>query len=107
MGETSETVEGVVTGADELDSGVGGSVGGTVGGTIGATVGGTVGAVTVKGSAVTGTDVVVSINRGALDSVTIGAEVSPLCDGGLEVVEVDVDSLLTLAAVVSLIPGLG
>ncbi len=102
MGETSETVEGVVTGADELDSGVGGSVGGTVG----ATVGGTVGAVAVKGSAVTGTDVVVSINRGALDSVTIGAEVSPLCVGGLEVVEVDVDSVLTLAAVVSLIPGL-
>ena len=95
MGETSVTVEGVVTGADELDSGVGGSVGGTVG------------AVAVKGSAVTGTDVVVSINRGALDSVTIGAEVSPLCVGGLEVVEVDVDSVLTLAAVVSLIPGLG
>jgi hypothetical protein len=99
VGETSETVEGVVTGADELDSGVGGSVGGTVGGTVGA--------VAVKGSAVTGTDVVVSINRGALGSVTIGAEVSPLCVGGLEVVEVDVDSVLTLAAVVSLFPGLG
>ncbi len=94
------TVEGVVTGADELDSGVGGSVGGTVGGMVGA--------VAVKGSGtVTGTDVVVSINRGALGSVTIGAEVSPLCVGGLEVVEVDVDSVLTLAAVVSLFPGLG